>query len=127
MTKLSPSGRTLVYSTYFGGSTSDTGYGIAVDAQGSAYVAGETVSRDFPLDQPPNCSCYEGEAVVVKFADTIGPAQGTETTPGVYVPIAETVRSFKEVIEGEHDDVPESAFLLKGSIDDVLAAAKTGA
>src|SRR6187401_2208003 len=45
-------------------------------------------------------------------------------TPGQYVPIAETVRSFKEVIEGQHDDVPESAFLLKGSIDDVLAAAK---
>ena len=45
-------------------------------------------------------------------------------TPGQYVPIAETVRSFKEVIEGQHDDVPESAFLLKGSIDDVLASVK---
>ncbi len=45
-------------------------------------------------------------------------------TPGQYVPIAETVRSFKEVIEGQHDDVPESAFFLKGSIDDVVEAAK---
>src|SRR6201999_1387650 len=45
-------------------------------------------------------------------------------TPGQYVPIAETVRSFKEVIEGQHDDVPESAFLLKGSIEDVLEEAK---
>jgi F-type H+/Na+-transporting ATPase subunit beta len=45
-------------------------------------------------------------------------------TPGQYVPIAETVRSFKELIAGEHDDLPESAFLLKGSIDDVVAAAK---
>jgi F-type H+/Na+-transporting ATPase subunit beta len=45
-------------------------------------------------------------------------------TPGQYVPIAETVRSFKEVIDGEHDDVPESAFFLKGSIDDVVEAAK---
>ena len=45
-------------------------------------------------------------------------------TPGQYVPIAETVRSFKELIDGEHDDLPESAFLLKGSIDDVVAAAK---
>jgi F-type H+-transporting ATPase subunit beta len=43
---------------------------------------------------------------------------------GAYVPIAETVRSFKELIEGQHDDLPESAFLLKGSIDDVVAAAK---
>ena len=45
-------------------------------------------------------------------------------TPGQYVPIAETVRSFKELIAGEHDDLPESVFLLKGSIDDVVAAAK---
>jgi len=45
-------------------------------------------------------------------------------TPGQYVPIEETVRSFKELIEGQHDDIPEGAFLLKGSIDDVLASAK---
>jgi F-type H+-transporting ATPase subunit beta len=45
-------------------------------------------------------------------------------TAGQYVPIGETVRSFRELIEGEHDDLPESAFLLKGSIDDVVAAAK---
>jgi F-type H+-transporting ATPase subunit beta len=45
-------------------------------------------------------------------------------TPGQYVPIAETVRSFKEVLEGKHDDLPESAFFLKGSIDDVVEAAK---
>jgi len=45
-------------------------------------------------------------------------------TPGQYVPISETVRSFKELIEGKHDDLPESAFLLKGSIDDVIAAVK---
>jgi F-type H+-transporting ATPase subunit beta len=45
-------------------------------------------------------------------------------TPGVYVPIAETIRSFKEILDGQHDDLPESAFLLKGTIDDVVAAAK---
>ncbi|MBA2513317.1 MAG: hypothetical protein H0V26_03170, partial [Solirubrobacterales bacterium] len=39
-------------------------------------------------------------------------------------PIADTVRSFKEVLEGQHDDLPESAFFLKGSIDDVVAGAK---
>jgi F-type H+-transporting ATPase subunit beta len=37
-------------------------------------------------------------------------------TPGVYVPIAETVRSFREVLDGNHDELPESAFFLKGSI-----------
>jgi F-type H+-transporting ATPase subunit beta len=44
-------------------------------------------------------------------------------TPGVYVPIAETIRGFEEVIEGKHDELPESAFLLKGTIDEVVAAA----
>jgi F-type H+-transporting ATPase subunit beta len=47
-------------------------------------------------------------------------------SPGQYVPIAETVRSFKELIDGQHDDLPESVFLLKGSIDDVVEAAKKG-
>ena len=41
-------------------------------------------------------------------------------TPGQYVPIAETIRGFKEIAEGQHDEVPESAFFLKGSIDDVV-------
>jgi len=44
-------------------------------------------------------------------------------TPGQYVPIAESIRGFKEIIDGQHDDVPESAFFLKGSIDDVVKAA----
>ncbi|HEV2774119.1 MAG TPA: hypothetical protein VGV90_00860, partial [Solirubrobacteraceae bacterium] len=38
-------------------------------------------------------------------------------------PIAETIRGFKEIIDGQHDDVPESAFFLKGTIDDVVKAA----
>ena len=41
--------------------------------------------------------------------------------PGRYVPIAETVRGFSEIIQGLHDEVPESAFLNAGTIDDVLA------
>ncbi len=45
-------------------------------------------------------------------------------TPGAYVPIGETVRSFKEILEGKHDELPESAFLLKGTIEDVVEAAK---
>ena len=43
--------------------------------------------------------------------------------PGRYVKVADTVRSFKEVIEGKHDDVPEQAFYMKGDINDVLEAA----
>jgi F-type H+-transporting ATPase subunit beta len=43
---------------------------------------------------------------------------------GKYVPVEQTVASFKEIIEGKHDDIPERAFLLKGTIDEVVAAAK---
>ena len=41
---------------------------------------------------------------------------------GKYVKVADTVRSFKEVVEGKHDEIPEQAFYMQGSIDDVLAA-----
>jgi F-type H+-transporting ATPase subunit beta len=43
---------------------------------------------------------------------------------GKYVPIAETIRGFKEILEGKHDDIPESYFLNAGGIDDVLARVK---
>jgi F-type H+/Na+-transporting ATPase subunit beta len=48
--------------------------------------------------------------------------------PGVYVPIAESIRGFKEILDGKHDDVPERAFFMKGSIDDVVkdAGGKSG-
>ena len=45
-------------------------------------------------------------------------------TSGKYVPVSETIRGFKEIIEGKHDDVPEGYFLNAGSIDDVLAKVK---
>ncbi len=41
---------------------------------------------------------------------------------GKYVPLKDTIRSFKEIIEGKHDHIPESYFLFKGSIDDVVSA-----
>jgi len=48
-------------------------------------------------------------------------AEAFTGTPGAYVPIAETIRGFKEIIDGQHDDVPERAFFLKGTIDDVTS------
>ena len=42
--------------------------------------------------------------------------------PGRYVPINETIQGFKEIIDGKHDDIPESFFLMKGNIEDVVAA-----
>lgn len=43
---------------------------------------------------------------------------------GTYVPVAETIRGFKEIIEGKHDDLPESAFLFVGTIDEAVAKAQ---
>ncbi len=43
---------------------------------------------------------------------------------GVYVPIGETVRGFKEIVDGKHDEIPEQAFYLAGTIDEVLERAK---
>jgi F-type H+-transporting ATPase subunit beta len=44
--------------------------------------------------------------------------------PGRYVKIDDTVRSFREILEGKHDDIPEQAFYMKGTIDEVLEAAE---
>ena len=43
-------------------------------------------------------------------------------TPGVYVPIADTVRSFAEILDGKCDHIPEQCFVNKGPIEDVYAA-----
>jgi F-type H+-transporting ATPase subunit beta len=41
------------------------------------------------------------------------------------VPLEETIRSFKEILEGKHDAIPEQAFYMVGNIDEALAKAKT--
>ena len=43
---------------------------------------------------------------------------------GALVPIAETIRAFREIVDGKHDDIPEQAFYMKGTIDEVVEAAK---
>jgi F-type H+/Na+-transporting ATPase subunit beta len=44
-------------------------------------------------------------------------------TPGVYVKIEDTIRGFDEILQGKHDDLPEAAFYMKGTIDDVVKGA----
>ena len=44
--------------------------------------------------------------------------------PGQYIPLKETLRGFKEILEGKHDDLPEQAFLMVGTIDDAVAKAE---
>ena len=46
--------------------------------------------------------------------------------PGTYVPLSETIRGFKEIVEGKHDDLPESAFLFVGTIDEAVRKGKEG-
>ena len=43
---------------------------------------------------------------------------------GKYVPVSETIRGFREILEGKHDDVPESAFLFVGTIEEAVEKAK---
>ena len=63
--KLDPTGAALVYSTYLGGSSTDEGLGIAVDASGSAYVTGITQSSDFPNRE--TCCTYRCLGVRVEI------------------------------------------------------------
>ena len=51
-------------------------------------------------------------------------AQQFTGQPGKYVPLSETIRGFKEILEGKHDDLPESAFYMVGSIDEAVAKGK---
>ncbi len=51
-------------------------------------------------------------------------AESFTGSPGKYVKVEDTVRGFKEIVEGKHDDLPERAFYMKGSIEEVLEAAK---
>ena len=72
--KFNPAGSALLYSTYLGGDADDVAYGIAVDAFGSAYVAGITQSSNFPTANPMQSS-YEGGTDV--FVTKLAPAGST--------------------------------------------------
>jgi uncharacterized repeat protein (TIGR01451 family) len=69
MSKLNPTGTTLTYSTYLGGSSNDQAWGIAVDASNSAYVVGTTGSQNFPVTDEAYQSVLNnyGDAFITKF------------------------------------------------------------
>jgi len=77
VTKLNPAGSDLVYSTYFGGSDSDGGRGIAVDADGNAYVTGNTGSTDFPTTGGAFRSTFSGGASSDIFTTKFDPTGST--------------------------------------------------
>jgi hypothetical protein len=68
LTKVTPTGSALVYSTYLGGGAADVGFAVAVDVTGSAYVAGATRSSDFPTKLPLQAYKADWDAFVTKFA-----------------------------------------------------------
>ncbi|MFL0499071.1 DUF7948 domain-containing protein, partial [Priestia megaterium] len=72
VTKLDPTGSTLTYSTYLGGTSFDTGSGIAVDTGGNAYVTGSTQSADFPTTPGAFNPTFNGaaDAFVTKLDST---------------------------------------------------------
>jgi F-type H+-transporting ATPase subunit beta len=50
-------------------------------------------------------------------------AEAFTGTPGKYLPLAETIRGFREILDGKHDDIPENLFLFAGGIDEVVERA----
>ncbi|MEP7362386.1 MAG: SBBP repeat-containing protein [Acidobacteriota bacterium] len=66
--KLNPAGTAFSYVTYLGGSSDEIGFGIAVDAQGAAYVIGDTFSANFPATSGAFRTTYGGATTAVRFA-----------------------------------------------------------
>jgi hypothetical protein len=98
VTKLDPAGDALVYSTYLGGVGKDTGSGIAVDSIGDAFVAGTTMSPNFPTAGPeqPSCGdsadlCLGGDGFVTKLPFDATPPTSTNSIPSCHGPVTVTV------------------------------------
>jgi len=58
------------------------------------------------------------------FSQPMFVAEQFTNLPGKYVPLKETIRGFKEILDGKHDDLPEDAFMLIGTIDEAVEKAE---
>jgi hypothetical protein len=101
--KLNSSGTALLYSSFLGGTLNDSGYGLAVDGSGNAYVVGYTYSTDFPATTGAYDTSQNGEwdAFVAKFATTGG-------TPDIRQPI-EAI-SYGNVAVGNYSELATSIY-----------------
>ncbi|MBI2985821.1 MAG: SBBP repeat-containing protein, partial [Deltaproteobacteria bacterium] len=85
ITKLDPTGSTLIYSTYLGGSANDGGRGIGLDTGGNVYVSGATTSPDFPLANPIQSVCGGFPACSEDFFVAKLNAQGDQLLYSTYL------------------------------------------
>ena len=76
------------------------------------------------LDDEDKLAVYRARKIQKFLSQPFNVAEVFTGLKGKYVPISETIRGFKMIIEGEMDNYPESAFLMAGTIDDVIAKAK---
>jgi hypothetical protein len=106
ITKLSSSGSTLIYSTYLGGSSTDWGFGIAVDGSGNAYAIGKTDSSNFPTQNP-----YQGtnagafDAFITKLSSS-----GSALTYSTYLGGSDYEYGWEIAVDGS-----ENAYVMGGT------------
>mgnify|MGYP006174924747 FL=1 len=77
------------------------------------------------LTEEDKLTVYRARKISQFFSQPMHVAEVFTGQPGVYVPLAETIRSFKGILDGEYDDLPEGAFSMVGSMDDAIEKAKT--
>ncbi|MCR8632323.1 F0F1 ATP synthase subunit beta [Paenibacillus radicis (ex Xue et al. 2023)] len=77
------------------------------------------------LSEEDKQTVYRARRIQLFFAQPLHVAEAFNGIPGLFVPIKETVRSFKEILEGKHDNLPEPAFHNVGAIEQAIEKAKT--
>ena len=77
------------------------------------------------LDEEDKLAVYRARKIQKFLSQPFNVAENFTNMPGKYVPIAETIRGFKAIIEGDMDEYPETAFFMVGTIDEVIEKAKT--
>ncbi|MFT5013447.1 MAG: F-type H+-transporting ATPase subunit beta [Patiriisocius sp.] len=77
------------------------------------------------LSEEDKLTVYRARKVAQFFSQPMHVAEVFTGQPGVYVSLADTIRSFKGILEGEYDDLPEAAFSMVGSIEQAIEKAKT--
>jgi len=76
------------------------------------------------LSEEDKQTVYRARKIERFFSQPFFVAEVFTGSPGTYVPLSETIRGFKGIIDGEYDNIPEQAFYMAGSIDEVLEKAK---